>query len=142
MPLKFKNKLCTGCRLCELVCSAYHVGEFAPSRARIGVKNAPVEGRSEVMACFSCPNAPCIAACPQQAISRLGPRHPLVVDPAKCDGCSGEPACVPACPYGAMYFDRVALYALACDLCGGDPQCVKYCYSGAVSLADFPSATP
>ena len=41
---------------------------------------------------------------------------------------------MPACPYGAMYFDTVAQYALACDLCGGDPQCVKYCYPGAVSF--------
>lgn len=136
MPLQFKNALCTGCRLCELVCSAYHWGEFAPSRARIRVKNVPLEGRSEVMACFSCPKAPCIEACPREAISRAGPRQPLAVDMAKCDGCGGQPACVPACPYGAMYFDRVTVKALACDLCGGDPQCVQYCYSHAVRLAE------
>ena len=134
MPLKFKNKLCTGCHLCELVCSAHHFDEFAPTRARIRVNNHPLEGQSEVMACFSCPDAPCIAACPQDAISRLGPRQPLSVDPGKCDGCGGVPACVPACPYGAMYFDAVTQYALACDLCGGDPQCVQFCYPGAVSF--------
>ncbi len=136
MPLKFRNKLCTGCHLCELVCSAYHFGEFAPTRARIRVRNRPLEGQSEVMACFSCPDAPCIVACPQNAISRPGPRQPLFVDPKKCDGCGGDPACVPACPYGAMYFDTVTQYALACDLCGGDPQCVKYCYPGAVSFSN------
>jgi len=133
MPLKFKNKLCTGCHLCELVCSASHFNEFAPTRARIRVNNHPLEGKSEVMACFSCPDAPCIAACPQGAISRAGSRQPLSIDPEKCDGCR---ACVPACPYGAMYFDEVTQYALACDLCGGDPQCVKYCYPGAVSFSN------
>jgi len=139
MPLKFKNKLCTGCHLCEMVCSAHHFGEFALTRARIGVKNYPLEGKSEVMACFSCPDAPCIEACPQAAISRAGPRQPLFVDPDKCDGCGGDPACVPACPYGAMYFDAATLYALACDLCGGDPQCVKFCYPQAVTFAEIKS---
>jgi glutamate-1-semialdehyde 2,1-aminomutase len=136
MPLKFKNKQCTGCHLCELVCSAYHFDEFAPTRARIRVSNHPLEGQSEVMACFSCPDAPCIAVCPQDAISRPGPRQPLSVDPEKCDGCGGAPACVPACPYGAMYFDAVTQYALACDLCSGDPQCVQFCYPGAVSFSN------
>jgi putrescine aminotransferase len=135
MSLKFKNKLCTGCHLCELVCSAHHFGEFAPSRARIRVSNHPLEGQSEVMACFSCPDAPCIAVCPQDAVSRLGPRQPLFIDPAKCDGCSGHPVCVPACPYGAMYFDTQTGCALACDLCDGDPQCVKFCYPQAVAFS-------
>jgi putrescine aminotransferase len=137
MPLKFKNKLCTGCHLCELVCSAYHFSEFAPTRARIRISNHPLEGQSEVMACFSCPDAPCIAACPQDAISRVAPRQPLFIDPQKCDGCDGDPACVPACPYGAMYFDAQTCYALACDLCNGDPQCVKFCYPQAVTFAEI-----
>lgn len=136
MPLKFNNKLCTGCHLCELICSASHFNEFAPTRARIQVSNHPLEGKSEVMACFSCPKAPCIEACPQNAISRAGPRKPLFIDPGACDGCGGAPACVPACPYGAMYFDTVTQYALACDLCGGDPECVKYCYPGAISSSN------
>lgn len=132
--LKFKNTLCTGCHLCEMVCSAQHFGEFAPTRARIRVSNHPLQGKSEVIACFSCPKAPCIAACPQEAISRPAPRQPLVIDLEKCDGCGGHPACVPACPYGAMCFDAPTQKALACDLCGGDPQCVRFCYPGAVAF--------
>ncbi len=134
--LRFKHKLCTGCRLCELICSASHFGEFAPTRARIRVHNSPLTGESTVIACFSCPTAPCIETCPQQAISRPAPRQPLVIDPERCDGCGGQPACVPACPYGAMGFDAVTQHALACDLCGGDPQCVQYCHPAAVSFAD------
>ncbi len=133
MPLKFRNTLCTGCHLCELACSAYHVGEFAPTRARIRATVRPQTGEARVMACFSCPDAPCIAACPEQAISRAGPRQPLTIDPQKCDGCQ---VCIPACPYGAMYYDQQASYALACDMCGGDPQCVKYCYPEAVVMAE------
>ncbi|MGC9023295.1 MAG: 4Fe-4S dicluster domain-containing protein [Chloroflexia bacterium] len=129
MPLKFRNALCTGCHLCELACSAYHFGEFAPTRARIRATVRPQEGDCRVMACFSCPEAPCIAACPEGAISRAGPRRPLFIDPQKCDGCQ---ACLPACPYGAMYFDRPTGKAIACDMCGGEPQCVQYCYPEAV----------
>jgi Fe-S-cluster-containing hydrogenase component 2 len=137
VPLKFKNKLCTGCRLCELICSATHFDEFAPTRARIRVSNYPLEGKSEVIACFSCPKALCIEACPQEAISRGGPRQPLVIDLGKRDGCDGSPACVPACSYGAMHFDTVTQHALACNLCKGDPQCVKYCYSGAIRVGEI-----
>lgn len=133
--LRFHNQRCTGCHLCEIACSAAHVGEFSPGRARIRAVVRPQIGEARVMACFSCPQAPCLAACPRGAISRPGPRHPLEIDPALCDGCGGAPACVPACPYGAMYFDVAASLALACDLCGGDPECVKFCYPQAVSLA-------
>lgn len=136
MPLKFKNKACTGCHVCEMACSAFHYGEFAPTRARIRIHNNPLQGESSVMACFSCPDAPCIKACPQAAISRQGKRQPLSISADKCDGCNGNPACVPACPYGAIYFDTATNRPLACDLCGGDPQCVRYCYSGAVSLGN------
>jgi carbon-monoxide dehydrogenase iron sulfur subunit len=133
MPLKFRNQLCTGCHLCELACSSNHFGEFAPTRARIRATVRPQTGDARVMACFSCPDAPCIAACPEQAISRAGPRQVLAIDPQKCDGCQ---VCIPACPYGAMYFDQQTSYALACDMCGGDPQCVKYCYPEAVVVAE------
>jgi len=129
MPLKFRNPLCTGCHLCELACSASHFGEFAPLRARIRATVHPQTADCRVMACFSCPDAPCIAACPEGAISRPARREPLAIDPQKCDGCQ---ACVPACPYGAMYFDEPTKQALACDMCGGDPQCVQYCYPQAV----------
>lgn len=133
MPLKFRNQLCTGCHLCELACSASHVQEFAPQRARIRATVHPQSGDCKVMACFSCPDSPCISACPEEAISRPASRLPLTIDPQKCDGCQ---ACIPACPYGAMYFDDQTNYALACDMCGGDPQCVQYCYPQAVVAAE------
>ena len=128
--LKFKNQVCTGCHLCEMACSASHFDEFAPTRARIRATVTPQTGDAKVMACFSCPDSPCIPACPEGAISRPGRGQPLVIDSGKCDGCQ---VCVPACPYGAMYFDAVTQRALACDLCGGDPQCVKHCYPQAVT---------
>ena len=131
--LRFHNRLCTGCHLCELACSSSHLGEFAPTRARIRAQVRPQAGDCRVMACFSCPKAPCIDACPQQAISRTEPGRPLVVDPDRCDGCR---ACLPACPYGAMYFDEATSYALASDLCGGDPQCVQFCYPQAVTFEE------
>ncbi len=128
--LKFRNQLCTGCRLCEVACSASHYQEFAPARARIRATVHPQSGECRVIACFSCPDAPCLAVCPEAAISRPERGLPLQIDPQRCNGCG---ACVPACPYGAMQFDRVANRAIACDLCGGEPECVKHCYAGAVA---------
>ncbi len=127
--LKFRNQFCTGCRLCETACSASHSQEFAPTRTRIRVAVNPQDGECSVMACFSCPGAPCLAVCAEGAISRPARGLPLHIDLQRCDGCG---ICVSACPYGAMHFDHVANQPIVCDLCNGDPQCVKYCYAGAI----------
>lgn len=47
--------------------------------------------------CFECDN--CYAACPEQAISRLGPGQGYAVDPALCTGCA---TCFEQCPCHAI----------------------------------------
>ena len=38
------HKKCTGCRLCELVCSVKHAGVSNPSRARLSIVKWEAEG--------------------------------------------------------------------------------------------------
>ncbi len=47
--------------------------------------------------CFECDN--CFAACPEDAITKLGPTHGYSIDMALCTGCS---VCVEQCPCHAM----------------------------------------
>jgi NADPH-dependent glutamate synthase beta subunit-like oxidoreductase len=47
--------------------------------------------------CFECDN--CFAACPEEAISKLGPTHGYDIDMALCTGCA---VCVEQCPCHAM----------------------------------------
>ncbi len=117
---------CTGCNRCTYVCSAVHIGVFAPTQARIKVNNFPHKGFSAPSICFQCPSAPCHKACPEDAISRNAD-DVVVVDAEKCTGCG---LCVTACPYGMI--ELVGSVAAKCDYCGGDPACVKECFPGAL----------
>jgi NADPH-dependent glutamate synthase beta subunit-like oxidoreductase len=47
--------------------------------------------------CFECDN--CFAACPEQAIAKLGPGNGYHVDPARCTGCA---VCFDQCPCHAI----------------------------------------
>ena len=60
---------CTGCRLCELVCSVMHEGVSNPARSRIKVMKWESEGLYVPMSCQQCEDAPCMNVCPVKAIS-------------------------------------------------------------------------
>lgn len=117
---------CTGCRACELACVQSHgvagatVGTLAgPVKPRLFVPGA---GEKPIL-CRHCEDAPCLNACPRGAgQARL--------DEEKCGDC-GEVPCVSACPFGAI---RPAAGPVKCDLCGGDPACVRACPNGALTL--------
>jgi len=124
---------CTGCRLCELVCSVMHDGVSNPSRARIKVIKWEAEGLYIPMSCQQCEDAPCLNVCPVKAISRDETLDRVMVDYDVCIGCR---ACVSACPFGAMGFDVIGRRVIKCDLCDGDPQCVRFCEEKAVDYVD------
>jgi Fe-S-cluster-containing hydrogenase component 2 len=124
---------CTGCRLCELVCSVKHEGVSNPARSRIKIVKWEWEGRYVPMSCQQCESAPCKAVCPVKAISRNGEMGRVEVDYDTCIGCR---MCVAICPFGTMGFDTLAKKVIKCDFCDGDPQCVRFCETGAVQYVD------
>lgn len=136
---------CTGCRVCELVCSEAHEGVFQPSKARIHVVSFDVTVQDVPIVCQQCADAPCIEACPQDAISRNPETTAVVVNQELCIQCG---ACVRACVIGldqidpeqklAIRMDDDEEMPLKCDLCEGDPQCVKFCPTEALVLTETP----
>ncbi len=134
---------CTGCRVCELVCSETHEGRFQPSKARIQVVSFDMTVQDVPIVCQQCADAPCMEACPQDAISRSSETTAVVVDQELCIQCG---ACVRACVIGldkiepdkklAIRLDAEKEMPLKCDLCGGDPQCVKFCPTEALVLTE------
>lgn len=124
---------CTGCRLCELVCSVSHTGMSNPARSRISVIKWESEGFYMPMLCQQCETAACMAVCPKGALSRDEALGRVVIDYDLCIGCK---MCVMACPFGGMGIDPVEGKIIKCDLCDGDPQCVKFCDPKAIDYVD------
>ncbi|MFH1242456.1 MAG: 4Fe-4S dicluster domain-containing protein [Pseudomonadota bacterium] len=124
---------CTGCRLCELVCSVMHDGVSNPERSRIKVMKWESEGLYIPMSCQQCEDAPCMNVCPVKAVSRDKDFGFVAVDYEICIGCR---SCVAVCPFGAMNYNTIDRKVFKCDLCGGDPQCVRFCEEKAVDYVD------
>ena len=129
--LKVDYQKCTGCRLCELVCSVTHDGISNPTRSRVKVIKWEDKGVYVPMICQQCENAPCESVCPVGAIRRDADEGFLAVDYNICIGCR---SCVNACPFGAMNYNITDQRVFKCDLCGGKPQCVNFCDVKAVDF--------
>ena len=129
--LTINVELCTGCRNCELACSAAHTKTFNPKRARIQILKDEVRNLIVPMVCLQCETPLCKEACPNGAIVE-NEHGILYVNHEDCIGCAN---CVTACVYGGIAIDPQSKKAIKCDLCNGDPACVKACEYGAISVA-------
>ncbi len=124
---------CTGCRLCELVCSVVHDGVSNPERSRIRIIKKEEEGLYIPVTCRQCEDAPCMNVCPVKAISRDEDYDFVKIDYDLCIGCR---SCVMVCPFGGMNYNPIERKVFKCDLCGGDPQCVRFCEVKAIDFVD------
>ncbi|MGD2087692.1 MAG: 4Fe-4S dicluster domain-containing protein [Candidatus Aminicenantes bacterium] len=131
--LMINHEKCTGCRLCELVCSVSHDGVSNPTRSRINIIKWEAEGLYIPMSCQQCEDAPCMTICPVKAISRDPALDYVKIDYDVCIGCR---SCVAVCPFGAMGFNVKDKKVFKCDLCEGDPQCVRFCDVKAIEYVD------
>ena len=127
--IRFDQLNCTGCRVCELICSFRHTDTFNPARSRVRISIEDEGGRCVISQCKQCKKPPCIDACPVDAISKDAELGIIKIDQEICIGC-GE--CAEACPFGSIFVDQELDEMIVCDLCGGDPACVDYCVTNAL----------
>lgn len=121
---------CTGCRLCESICSVNKEGESNPLKSRIYVEEYIMEGMRVPRVCINCADPKCILACPTKALSKDEVTGWTMLNDDECIQCM---ACIEACPYGgirATRDDRI----IKCNLCGGDPECVQVCVTQAITF--------
>ncbi|MCF8024499.1 MAG: 4Fe-4S binding protein [Desulfobacteraceae bacterium] len=128
------RNICTGCRLCEMACSAVKVHVFDPRFSRIRVQESP-EGVCKAYTCVSCEGDPaCVQSCPRHALTRDPETLTIRVDAEKCDLCG---RCIVACPYGVIVLHPETSSVAVCDFCADqeEPVCVRFCPTGALSFS-------
>lgn len=132
--LKIIPDRCSACRSCEIVCPLANEKEINPSKSRIAVigfmeKNDQLPYNFP-STCKQCADAPCLSACPVDAIFQTRDKIKKIgIDYKTCIGCG---ACVRACPFGAMLFDQKKRAPFKCELCDGDPACAAICPTQAI----------
>jgi len=128
--LKAIPEQCTGCRMCEIVCTRCHekpYGHNSP-RLRIEEKQAP-DGSPDFQPIFCNLCKRCVQACEPGALT-LSDAGNLKLNRSLCNGCG---QCVEACPSFVVTLNSENM-PVFCDLCSGEPECVKWCKREAVVL--------
>jgi len=126
--------LCASCRRCETACSTVREGAAQPSSSRIFIdrryqENLWTDGQFIGETCRQCEDAPCLHACPVDAIKVDEKTKARYVD---LDVCEGLGNCERACPFDMVNYFEDERKVRKCDLCGGDPACVKECPTTAL----------
>jgi Fe-S-cluster-containing hydrogenase component 2 len=127
---------CTGCSICEYACALEKDGTFNPLLSRIRVMRLhPLVDLA--VTCRFCEDAPCVKACPRNALKQSEENGVILIEEEKCDACGW---CIPACPYGVIMLHPEKKVVMVCDLCDGEPQCIDFCPEDALELVTNDSA--
>ena len=121
--------MCTGCKLCALICSLTKIGACNPVRSRIRIADWKEKGSVVPILCQDCEEPVCMPSCPEDAITRNQETGAVEIERDLCTNCK---TCIKICPYGGPAFDPVAKEVVMCDHCGGNPACVEVCMRDAL----------
>ncbi len=134
---------CIGCHACSVACKAEFdvpLGVFRDTVLYVEDGTYPAATRHSIpVLCNHCEDAPCLDACPTDAITRL-PDGQVVIEEGDCNL---NRFCMGACPYGAIYEDPEKGVAQKCTFCehrtavGQQPACVDACPTGCRVFGDL-----
>jgi len=140
---------CIGCHACSVACKVENSVSLGHFRTKVYYHDwqsaNPVTARPMLKRaflptlCMQCEDAPCLKACPNDAIERGIDGIVRIVE-ANCDRSRD---CIKACPYGALHIDPVAQIADKCDFCshrldaGMEPACVESCPADVFHFGDL-----
>lgn len=120
MKIKVRKERCSGCHICEMVCSLFHTGKINVERSAIRIHQDDLEtSLNTPRLCRQCKKMKCLEA------------EGLPQEPERQEFLWPKPR-ARQCPFEALPVFEDAAYH--CDLCGGDPRCVRVCTTGAIRL--------
>lgn len=118
MRIEVERRKCTGCHLCEMVCSLFHLGTVDPSKSAIRIFKEDLETDLHTpMVCRQCRRMKCLE---EEEVDEAIEKSKFVWRSQRAE----------VCPFnGLTVFEDSAYH---CDLCGGRPECVSVCTNGAI----------
>jgi phenylglyoxylate dehydrogenase beta subunit len=125
--ISFRPEHCDGCNDCMTACAQAKAQSADSVHARIQI--VPSDGGYELAMCRQCGDPECVLNCPAAALSKNSDNGVVGWDGSKCVNCL---LCTVGCTYGGIVFDAPAGHVIKCDMCDGDPACVKACPHGAL----------
>jgi NADPH-dependent glutamate synthase beta subunit-like oxidoreductase len=84
ITLMFNEHNCSGCHACEVACKQEHGLGVGPRLVRV-LERAPL---FKPLYCHHCEDAPCVIACPEEAITTDPETGVVLQDCDKCNGCN------------------------------------------------------
>lgn len=123
--IKIEVDKCSGCRICEMICSAFHsepkYSSINPARARIRIIRDPL---TDVF-------IPVHAG--DYAAAECAGRNKYTIDGKEYDECG---FCRASCPSREEFKEPDSGLPLKCDMCEGEetPLCVEWCHVDALTL--------
>jgi Fe-S-cluster-containing dehydrogenase component/formate-dependent nitrite reductase membrane component NrfD len=138
---------CIGCHACTTACKSENEVPLGVTRTyvkSVDVGLFPEVRRAfQVTRCNQCTDAPCVSACPTEAMYKR-PDGIVDFDKSICIGCK---ACMAACPYDAIFINPEDHSAEKCNFCahrldiGLEPACVSVCPTEAILVGDLHDPT-
>jgi benzoyl-CoA reductase subunit BamC len=122
--IKIDATKCTGCRACEVVCSAFHSGYSRINRERSRIR-VIVDHEEDIY-------VPIIAG--PYTLGECPGRYEMTIGGKNYDECF---FCRVSCPSRDIFKEPDSGLPLKCDMCGepsqSEPMCVKWCLSDALT---------
>lgn len=120
MRIKVAPDKCSGCHLCEMVCSLYHLGVIHIEKSAIRIEKDDLEtSLNTPFVCRQCNEMKCIS---DEGKGKDLKKKIFIWDKSRLEKCPFK---------GLNDFGEIAYH---CDLCGGNPLCIKVCTTGALTF--------
>lgn len=120
MRISVDHQKCTGCRLCEMVCSLFHLEVINPEKSAIRIKKDDLNtSLNRPLVCRQCKKMKCLSG---EIVAEELVKTQFLWNKERIE----------RCPFDGL--NRFGQDAYHCDLCGGHPQCVIVCTPEAIRV--------